>query len=55
MVVLRVVSMYMFKMFMIEVEYSYVSGCICIFMAVSHVDRVFVFKMFVIANKYVHG
>ena len=52
MVVLRVDSVYMFKM---EVEYSYVGGCICIFMAVSHVDRVFVFKMFVIANKYVHG
>ena len=24
-------------------------------MAVSHDDRVFVFKMFVITNKYVHG
>ena len=47
MIVLRVDSMYMIKMFMIEVKYSHVGGCICIFMAMSHVDSVFVFKMFV--------
>ena len=54
MVVLRVDSMYMFKIEII-IEDKCCWFYMYIFMVVLHVDSVFVFKMFVIVNKYVHG